>query len=441
MKKLWLPIVIVLIWLAFFVVGPWYAGGKVEQRFDDLLADLNTNGLFKFEKTEYNKGLMSSDTTITMSINMDMFGPAAEQMKQTMTLEPISLKGEVKHGPFLLDDGFEFAVGRINFVPDVTEQHQQEISKIFGTDNPLDLFVQFNWSDTSTAGGKLIGFTLPEEGMTSQEAIFTVDLTDGGKHLVSAFNWDGLEANYPQQNAKTFKIGKISLASDQVQAIEEIWVGGAKFDIDRVEFSDVGMKGFADKFSVISKASMDDSKQFMNGSADFTLAKVSVNDMNYVEDLVYKVSFNHIHAESAQKLAKVVQEAQQAGGSPEAMQMAMGLQLMGILPELLNQGFSINIDALDAKVMGEQVSSKLLIDVPEGTPMGPQAIAAVTATADISIAKALLDQFPAIANPEMVQGLIMQGFIVEENGVLKAHAEFKDGQLLVNGNLIPIPMM
>ncbi len=441
MKKFWLPLLVVGIWLVIFVIGPFYAGGKVEEKLDTLLTNINSNGILVFEKTSYEKGLMSSDLVLTMTMNTEMFAPAMQQFGGIPKIEPVLLKGEVKHGPFLIDSGFEMAVGRINLVPDIDAEHLTKISEVFATETPLNFSVQFNWDKSIIAEGSLVGFSMADKGVKSSEVTFSSTITDDGNHLVSSFNWDGLSINDPQQENSNFAISKISSESDQVQVIEEIWVGKGNFAIKKIEFNESGMSGLVDNIGMKVTTSADEANAFMDGVVNLSVAKVAVAGVDYVEDLEYSISFKHIQIEALQKIAKAMKEAQQSGGSPEAMQMAMGMQLMGTLPEIVNQGFTINIDALNAKVLGEQITSKLSIEIAQGTDVsaGMSAIAGVSMSADVSISKALLSKIPTGFPPEMIQGLVAQGLIIEENGLLKSHAEFKAGQLTVNGKPMPIP--
>lgn len=446
MKKLWLPLVIVVIWLVVFVAGPWYAGDKVEARLDDLLTRMNSNGFISFEKTAYDKGLFSATTTINASINFDALGPAVKNLNLSGANDSIILKGKVSHGPFLFDDGFAFAVGNIAFQPEISQEHQQEVSKFFGSSNPLALNMRFNWDSSTEIGSSLIGFTAPDKTVKSEPATFGVTLSDNNTHMKSHFNWGGLSFEKTDSNGKAKKasIGTVSSSSEEDMLIEDIWVGNSRFNIASVDFSDdtMGMSGKADNFNAVAATSMDATKAFMNGMLDMTLKNVAVNKVSYVDDFQFKFSFDHLHAASLQKLAKAVKEAQQAGGSPQAMQMAMGMQLMGIVPDMVKKGFTVRIDALNAKVMGESINSSLELNIAEGTDVtqGMAALAGVSAKVDIAISRALLDKVP-MANPQMVQGLISQGLIVEEAGNLKSHAEFKGGQLTVNGKPMPIPGM
>ncbi len=446
MKKLWLPLVIVVIWLVVFVAGPWYAGDKVEARLDGLLKRMNTNGLITFEKTAYDKGLFSATTAIKASINFDALGPAAKNLQLSNTNSSFVLNGKVSHGPFLFDDGFAFAVGNISFQPEISAEHQQEVSKFFGSSNPLALNMRFNWDSSTEIGSSLIGFTAPDKTIKSAPATFGATLSNNNTHVKSHFNWGGLSFEKTESNGKAKKatVGVISSSSEEDMMIEDIWVGNSRFNISSITFSDdaMGMSGKADNFNVVAATSLDATKAFMNIMVDMTLKNVTVNNVSYVDDFQYKLSFDHLHAASLQKLVKAIKEAQQAGGSPEAMQMAMGMQLMGIVPDMVKKGFTLRIDALNARVMGEQINSSLELNIAEGTDVtqGMAAIAGISAKLDITVSRALLDKIP-MANPQMVQGLISQGLIVEEAGTLKSHAEFKGGQLTVNGKAMPIPGM
>lgn len=444
MKKLWLPLVVVAIWLVFFVLGPWYSGGKIESEYDKILAHINSNGVIVAKRTSYEKGVFSAKTGLTISLNTDALGPAGQKLKALGSDLSLDFKGDVKHGPFLLDDGFSFAVGNIAFQPVFSEKHQAEITKLFGKTNPFALNMRMKWNHDVEFGGSVIPFKSPDGNVDSKTMTFGVTVSDNDHRRLTHANWGGATIIIPQKNNANgnIKIGNVTLTSDQNQAIEDLWVGNGAFDIDEITFSNKSQNkdGIFKKFHLVSVSSLDSNKEFLDTKVEFDLDKVTINKMDIVEGMKFVTSFNHFDAVSVQKLVKAIEDAQKAGGSQQAMQMAMGMQLMGILPEMVKKGFSINIENLDAKIMGSEVKSKLNIDVAAGTDVtkGMAAIAGVSASLDLTVAKELMFKL-AKANPQMVDGLITQGLIAEKNGILTTHAEFKGGQLTVNGKPMPIP--
>ncbi len=444
MKKLWLPLLIVLFALVFFVAGPWYAGQKMEARVDGLVKKLNNNAMFVIEKTAYDKGLFSATTKIKVAVNFAALGPAAKQLGLAKRDASFTLVGKVSHGPLLFDDGFAFAMGNITFQPELSDKAQKGISSLFGSSNPFALNMRFNWDASAEISGSVIGFTSPDGEVKSTAATFGLNLSKNNSHLQTHFNWGGLKAEKKNDEGaiKSVTVGKIVLTSDQDKVVEDLWAGNTTFNVAQVDFADStkGITGSVENLNLLSSVIADDAKEFLNAVVDVTLKKVMVNAVAYVEDLQYKVSFDHIDVASLQRLTKAIQEVQQGGGTPQAIQLAMGMQLMGIVPEIIKKGFTLRIDALNAKVLGEEIKSNLEIKVAAGTDVTKRlaALSGVTAKLDISLSKALLTKLPMV-NPQMLQGLISQGFVVEEAGVLKSHAEFNGSQLTINGKVIPVP--
>jgi len=445
MKKLWLPLTAIAIWVVFFVLGPWYAGNQLESNFDKIVQRMNTNGVVKFEKTSYEKGIFSSTTNLKVSLDFNALGPAAQKLNLHNEDLSLNLIGEIKHGPFLFHDGISFAIGNIAFQPVLTKKQQQEVTKLFGKTNPFALNMRLKWNKDIELGGSVIPFKSPDGTVDSKTMTLGVSVTDNDKRMLTHFNWGGLTANIKEKGVDkgSVEVGNVVLTSDQKQVIKDLWMGNGAFDIDEIKFSSKNKSttGIFKKFHVLSISNIDDKKEFIKGRVSIKLDKATVNKVDYVENLNYIVSFKHVDAISLQKLTTAIRDAQKAGGSQQAMQMAMGMQLMGILPELVKKGFSINIDALDAKILGGELKSKLEINIAKGTDVtkGMAAIAGISAKLNISVERSLLSKFP-MANPQMVQGLISQGLIVEKAGVLSSKAEFKGGQLTVNGKPIPLPI-
>ncbi len=446
MKKLGLPLVIIAIWAVIFVAGPWYAGNKTEKRLDKLLQRMNTNGIVSFTKTAYDKGLFSSTVAITARIHLDALGPAAKTLPLAQAKQSWVLRGEVNHGPFLFEDGLAFAVGNIAFQPEMSPQQQQQVHHFFGSAHPLALNVRFNWDSSTRIDSSLTGFTNTEEGLSSEPARLVVSLSNNNTRMKSHFDWGGLKLEKMTANGKNSKlfIGAVSSDSEEEMPLADLWVGTSGIHLSQVQFSDEarGINAVADDFKVVSKTALDASREYLHGMVDITLKNITRNNVSYLDDFEYKLSFEHIHAASLQKLVKAIRETQRAGGSPEAMQMAMGMQMMGIIPDMVKKGFSVKFDALNGRVMGEQVISSFDLNLAEGTDVtaGMAAIMGVSAHLDATVSRLLFDKIP-VANAQTLQGLIDQGLVIEDMGNLKTHAEFKNGQLKVNGKPMPIPGM
>jgi len=151
------------------------------------------------------------------------------------------------------------------------------------------------------------------------------------------------------------------------------------------------------------------------------------------------MSMDHWDAEGLQKLSQVVEDAQKSGASPEELQMAISMQMLGILPNMVKKGLTLKMDTLEALVLDQQVKASFAINVAEGTDVtqGMGALKTVSATFDVSIPKALSDQYPAL----FLDSFVQQGFAKLEAEVYLTHAEFTKGKLQVNGKDIPLPML
>jgi hypothetical protein len=109
--------------------------------------------------------------------------------------------------------------------------------------------------------------------------------------------------------------------------------------------------------------------------------------------------------------------------------------------DLVAAGFELHIDEARISLPQGLIESELHVSVGESGSSSfswPEALLAIDATADFSIAEDLV-RLAMAANPD-VGGIIGMGFLRKNGDVYELHAEFTKGRLTVNGAPMPIPL-
>jgi len=436
LQKISLAIIAII---ALLVVAPWYAGQQVESRLDHIIEGVNKNGLVKLEKVNFVKGYRSSTFKLKFSLDTAKLGPAADELAK-IPLKNFELTGNASHGPLLMNSGLMFGLAHIDFSADVDEATKTEMTKLFGTQNPLKLGMDMGWGGSTHLMGSLVEFTDPEGHVHSKPVNLTVDFDNETGTMNTEMNWGGIRIEEPGPKSQVkVEIGKMDFHSKQKRTKHQLWVGKSSFNLEKVAFQQAELNVLLNKLAISSGVNMDKANEFLSGNVVFTADDVTVNAKRYAKSFKYMMSMDHWDAEGLQKLSQVVEDAQKSGASPEELQMAISMQMLGILPNMVKKGLTLKMDTLEALVLDQQVKASFAINVAEGTDVtqGMGALKTVSATFDVSIPKALSDQYPAL----FLDSFVQQGFAKLEAEVYLTHAEFTKGKLQVNGKDIPLPML
>ncbi len=116
-------------------------------------------------------------------------------------------------------------------------------------------------------------------------------------------------------------------------------------------------------------------------------------------------------------------------------------QLEADVRNLVAAGLEVHVDEATISLPQGLVESELHVSIGESDTddfSWPQALLAIDATADLSIAEDLV-RLAMAADPE-VGGIIGMGFLRKNGDVYELRAEFKKGLLTVNGAPMPIPL-
>jgi len=240
------------------------------------------------------------------------------------------------------------------------------------------------------------------------------------------------------EGSNTARFGAMSIVADQVKSDYGFNVGSGAFSIDSFVVEGASAPVSVGKISFAADADVDDAR--LNIASRVVIDEIVVpgmGDMNFVLDL----ALNRLDAASMQVIAAAFKEAQ-SSLDPDAALVELFPQIEGDLQKIVSSGAEIRIDHLDLTLPQGKVTTKILVDIPEGASSADFAwssvLLAMTASADIRMPLALFE-FVRAMNPQ-ADALVAMGILQQDGDDYVVNAEYAQGLLSVNGAPMPIPM-
>lgn len=233
-------------------------------------------------------------------------------------------------------------------------------------------------------------------------------------------------------------IGAISIFADQVRSNFGFNVGSAEFILESFVVDGTASPVTVGNFSLSTAANVNDAR--LNIGTKIAVDKITVpgmGDVNFVLDL----ALNRLDAASMQVIAGAFRQAQGAAG-PEAALVDLFPLIEGDLQKIFASGAEIRIDQLDVTLPQGKVTTRIIVDIPEGDSSADfswsSVLLATTASADIRMPSALFE-FVQMMNPQ-AGVLVAMGILLKDGDDYVMNAEYAQGLLSVNGAPMPIPM-
>ena len=236
----------------------------------------------------------------------------------------------------------------------------------------------------------------------------------------------------------TVRIGAISISADQVKSDFGLNIGTAEFTVESIVADSTTSPVTVGKVSLSADANIDDAR--LNVSSSVAVDEIIVPGMGDM-DFVLDVAFNGLDAASMQVIGAAFREAQ-GSTDPEAALAGLFPEIEDDLQKIAASGAEFRIDQLDLTLPQGKVTTKILVDIPEGDPSADFAwssvLLAMTASADIRMPLALFE-FVQAMNPQAMS-LVAMGILIKDGDDYVMNAEYAQGLLSVNGAPMPIPM-
>jgi uncharacterized protein YdgA (DUF945 family) len=427
MKKLFIIIVILM---AVVLISPKFVGGIVETEYQSALNKLNDNPAINIKSTTFNRHWYSGKVVTEMTVLL--------QHEDIDELN-ITLEDDISFGPIVFtDEGVNFALSysksNINFTDLFIEEEVEDFIK-----NKIHLSALLTFSKDIITHITVDEVSKEVDGNTivSAKAVGKFVLENESR-LYGDFNWAGL-------SAKT--------------ADESFTIEGVKFSLDQTLISGSYYQGNAistGKFDfLISEIKANDSA----GNLEFSLSNLLIDAISSVKNNLLEIKMHY----SADKLASARVQLEKANLNVtfNGLNIAVMKELNVLLADLSNDGeevfSSMNINKLSA-LTAKFLANKPVIEIEDFSVVTPEGkiesnmlvsvdekqfdaanfmsiMSAINATAN---GKAPMAFFAKLGLAPMVELYVEQGFIVQKQDKISVNVNYTQGQLNINGNVIPL---
>ncbi|MCR9278137.1 MAG: YdgA family protein [Pseudomonadaceae bacterium] len=491
MKKV---VVIVAVVLAIVVLSPFVTGRMTESALQDAIK-LQENPWVAIEIADYDRGWFSSEATVRYR-----FSDSYQQMLNTALGEAANTAGDgaevafdgalltpltIDHGLVFLSNGLGFGLNRMSGNLDVS---QFDVLSDFQTLAGVDSLMTFS-STTGLTGASSFDIASPQIAIDEDGTQFsfqgfsadgTAQLTTGQVDMEGTM--PGLSiVSTGGDEPMNLTIGETRMTADVQQHSTYVTVGDVSFvmseiavegDDAKIVFTDLAVE----QSTTLSEAGL------LDIDVVYKLAGLTGPDVS-VDDMLVNLEMDNIRPEALEAYMdynqKMTDQIMQAAANPDEASVdseAVMAEMASMVHQVLQGSPELRITPMSAVIDGEQVAANMDLrfdasvlpaldqfnfmdlamwkqmlsldaDVALPVAMAEQMMRssarsqmqAAVAQSGQEMTEEQIDQMVDAQLPMMLGMLEQQGMMIKSESGYASTAKFADGQLTVNGNLIPLP--
>jgi uncharacterized protein YdgA (DUF945 family) len=427
MKKL---IIIIALLSVIILLSPKLIGGIVETEYQSAFDKLNNNPAITIKTTTFSRHWFSGKVVTEMSVQL--------QHEEVDELD-IIIEDDIVFGPLVFtNEGIKFALSysqsSIQFNNLFIEEEVEDFIK-----NKIHLFTLFTFSKDIITHTVIDEVSKEVDGnkIVSSKAVGEFVLENDNR-IYGSFNWAGLSV----------------ITADKSLIIEE-----SQFSLDQTLISGSYYQGNALSTGSFDFAISGIEAKDASGHSTFSLSNLLVDTVSSVNDELMQIRMSY----SADKLV--------SSGLPldhvnltvvlNSLDISVMKEINGLLTELSGNGDEVfssenmnKLSALTAKLLAK----KPVVEIEDFSVVTPEGkiesvmrisadekqfkptnfmsiLSAINATAH---AKAPKEFFAKLGLAPMVDHYINQGFITEKEEQVSVDVNYTQGQLAINGNVMPL---
>lgn len=487
--------VLIVVLLAIVLLSPFVTGRMTESALQDAI-DMQENPWVAIEVTDYQRGWFSSEASVRYRLSdsyVQMLNGVVGQASNATTggdaeitfdgalLTPLT----IDHGLIFLSNGVGFGINRMSGNLDVS---QFETLADFQTLAGVDSLMTFS-STTGLTGAASFDIASPqiaidEDGTQFSFLGFTADGT--ARLTTGKVDMEGLMPGLSIVSTSgaepiNLTVGETRMAADVEQHSTYVTTGDVSFVISEMAVEgDDGKVVFSD-LALEQSTSLSDAG-LLGIDVAYKLAALTAPDLS-VADVLLNLEMDNIRPEAleaymsySQKMSEQMMQAVSESAEPAIDQEAMMAEMASMVHQVLQGSPEMRIAPMSAVIDGETVVANmdLRFDASVLPALGqfnfmdiamwkqmlsldadlalPAAMAesmmrssvrtqmlAAAAQGGQEMSEEQIDQMVDAQLPMMLGMLEQQGMMTKSDAGYASTAKFADGQLTVNGNLMPLP--
>jgi len=233
--------------------------------------------------------------------------------------------------------------------------------------------------------------------------------------------------------------GTTEIASDQVLTEYGFYVGPAKVVVGNITVTNGPVQINFDGFGLEINSDVEDGR--LSNSANLAVDGVTIPGLGNVS-IAIESSANRLDAKSLAAITLTLQDAQESSGTDLDDWEALLPLIEGDLQTLLSSGLEVRFDRLDFSLPQGDVTTRIVVDVPEKDAdeafSWPGVILTMTASVDLRLPATLYD-LATMMNPQ-AGALLAMGILEKDGDDYVMEARYAAGLITVNGAPMPIPI-
>jgi uncharacterized protein YdgA (DUF945 family) len=436
-------VVLVGVYLAATAATGMVAHRRVAEFTDHITRQ--SNGLLRVAETKSSRGFFRSVEDVTFEVG-GPFAMMAGALSDTMSAPKFTVHNVIHHGP--LPGLRTIGVARVESTLVMDDATRQQLIKTLGTDKPVELYVTLG-----LRGQTRLEINSPEINAQAEDG--TNFAWKGMKSHIE-YSWDFEDvtasaslpgASITTKDGSTVTFDNIAMEGDFSTWLETLYVGDGSFKVADIAVTPRASQTpfHVKEASYLVKATADGDYYnvgIQTGAASFESTPTSLQDLHF------ELGVNHLHGPTTAALYKYAQDMSAGIQNKDPTQQPMSFMevqdkvstLLQHDPELVIERLSFGTEHGDFKVSARAKLTGVTAEDTKGFN-GMQLLNKLTASADISVAQSLIDNWPAgnlssPGNQEQLKQMEAQGYLVRKGDRLEAHIEFANGALTANGKPI-----
>lgn len=431
MKKL---LIIIILLITAGLIAPKFIGNIVATEHKLMLDKLNENPAIDISYSNFNQGWFGGKASFVMKILLQ-----DDEFKNiTLTIEE-----NLSFGPIIFtEQGLEFALSYtqadINFKEALfDEEFDEEIANFIRDKIHLTGLLTFSKNADFTVIIDEMSKEIDGNSIVSSRAVLAMTL-ENSKRIFGEFTWDGLQVNTSEEN---FTVGKTIFTVDQAIIAGDYYKGNAistgdfHFEISSVTANDPqGNEGLLIKNLTVSAMSeVNDDLMKVNVNYGIEAIKASGQDLKNAN---LNVVFDGLNI-------KVIQEANafftSISNNDEDMFNTQNMaKISALVIKLLANEPVLKISELSVETPEGKIKSAMEVTIDQNAFDASNLMSIIGAVQANADGKAPLAFFAKLGLVPMIDIYIEQGFLLKNEQDLIFKANYAQGQLNINGNVIPL---
>ncbi|WP_440876260.1 DUF945 family protein [Thalassotalea sp. PLHSN55] len=415
------------------LAGPKIVGHLVEQEYDYIANSVAQNPSIAITQRRFTSNWFSGESSITFTL---------KGMEAEFENFEITVNETLSFGPVIFNsDGLTFALAHsdstLNFnLVTADADAQAELEKLTASLNEkLTISSLIDYQMNYNTDMKLAQMSFEQDGNSVKIGEFNSHfILSDEKYIVGDFYWAGLDFNGP--NALV-TVSPLEMTFEQEIISGNIYSGNAlssgdfSMMIDSITSQDKAGNSLVNIEKLGISGNSDIEQELMNMNLVYQVKKLTSYGQQ-LDNLNIDMSLNKLDTKVLQELNELMA---QMGGEPSAEDTQA---IMAVASKLLLNDPEININDLSVTTVDGEIKSDLsmTIDHTMYDAQNPMSImAALKANAQ---GNAPLAYFQNLGLAGMIDMYVEQGLLVKDADKLSFDAQFEQGQLKVNGQVLPL---